>query len=145
MRAHAAGPLLLLLLLAAGCGGGLSKSQLVSKGDAICTRVNKQVAKQPDPKSGKDLARVANAVVKISDPAIKDMEALDPPGNLKDEFGKFVDSLKRQRDLTKQLADAAGAGDTAKVQKIGTQARTAQTSYRRYATKIGFKVCGGGD
>lgn len=145
MRAHAAGPLLLLLLLAGCGGGGLSKNQLVAKGDAICTRVNKQVAKQPDPKSGQDLARVAAAVVKVSDPAIKDMEALDPPSDLKDTFTKFVADLKRQRDLTKQLGEASGSGDTAKVQKIGTQARTAQTTYRAHAKKIGFKVCGGGD
>lgn len=144
MRAHAAGPLLVILLVA-GCGGGLSKSRLVSKGDAICTRVNKQVAKEPDPKSSKDLARVANQVVKISDPAIKDMEALDASGNVKDDFTKFVADLKHQRDLTKQLGDAAGAGDTAKVQKIGTQARKAQNTYRAHARKIGFKVCGGGD
>jgi hypothetical protein len=145
MRAHAAG-LLLLLLLVAGCGGGgLSKSQLVSKGDAICTRVNKQVAKQPDPKSTQDLARVAQAVVKVSDPAIKDMESLDASGDQKATFDKFVADLKRQRDLTKQLGDAAGKGDTAGVQKIGTKARTAQTTYRAHAKKIGFKVCGGGD
>jgi hypothetical protein len=44
MRAHAAVVALLVLPLAA-CGGGLSKSELVAKGDAICNRVNAQIAK----------------------------------------------------------------------------------------------------
>ena len=143
MRWHAAVPLLLLLV--AGCGGGLSKSELVAKGDAICDRVNKQIAKVPDPQTSKDLARLADRTVQISDPAIKDMEALDPPSDLKDDFGKFVASLKRQRDLTKKIGAAATAGDTAKIQKIGVDARKAETEYHRLTDKIGFKQCGGGD
>src|SRR3712207_6770632 len=90
-----------LLALAAGCGGGgLSKSELVAKGDAICTRVNEQIRKEPAPKSTEDLERLARRTVEISRPAIEDMEALEPPGELEDEFKAFVASLKRQRDLT---------------------------------------------
>jgi hypothetical protein len=143
MRMHAAAALVLTLLVA-GCGGGLSKSDLVAKGDAICTRVNKQIAKEPDPKTTKDLAALAKRTVAISDPAIKDMEDLDPPGELESDFKKFVASLKRQRDLTKQIGDAAAKDDTAAVQKVSAKANTAQDEYRRLTGKIGFKQCGGG-
>ncbi len=142
MRARAAAALLLLVI--AACGGGLSKGELVAKGDAICARVNKQVAKEPDPKTAEDLERLANRTVEISDPAIKDMEALEPPGELESDFDKFVASLKRQRDLTKKIGAAAAEGDTAEVQKIGAQAQKAQDEYRRLTGKIGFKECGGG-
>ena len=142
MRARAAAALLLLLI--AACGGGLSKGELVAKGDAICARVNKQVAKEPDPKTAKDLERLANRTAELSAPAIKDMEALEPPSELEADFDKFVASLKRQRDLTKKIGATAGAGDTAEVQKIGTQAQRAQDEYRRLTGKIGFKECGGG-
>ena len=142
MRAHAAVAVLVVPL--AACGGGLSKSELVAKGDAICKRVNTQIAKEPDPKSIDDLKRLADKTVAISDPAIKDMDALEPPDELKTDFDKFVASLRKQRDLTQQIGDAAGKGDTAKIQEIGTQAAKAQDEYRKLSSKIGFKECGGG-
>jgi hypothetical protein len=143
MRTHAAAALLLLLLVAA-CGGGLSKQELVAKGDAICKRINTRMAKEPDPKTTKDLKRLADRTVELSDPAIDDMEKLDPPSELEADFKKFVASLKKQRDLTKKIGDAAGKDDTAKIQEVGAQAQKAQDEYRRLTGKIGFKECGGG-
>jgi hypothetical protein len=143
MRTHAAAPLLLVLLVAA-CGGGLSKKELVAKGDAICKRINTRMAKEPDPKSTKDLQRLADRTVELSDPAIDDMEKLEPPSELEANFKKFVASLKKQRDLTKKIGAAAGQDDTAKIQEIGAQAQKAQDEYRRLTGKIGFKECGGG-
>ncbi len=142
MRTHAA--VALLLLLVAGCGGGLSKDELVAKGDAICKRVNTRMAKEPDPKSAADLQRLAKRTVAISDPAIKDMEALEPPSELESDFENFLASLKRQRNLTQKIGEAAAEGDTAKIQQIGADAQSAQEEYRRLTGKIGFKQCGGG-
>ena len=145
MRAHAAVTALLIILPLAACGGGLSKSELVKQGDAICKSVNDQVAKEPDPTTAADLAALAKKTVKISDPAIEDMEALEPPSELEKDFDAFVASLKKQRDLTKQIGDAAAAGDTAKIQQVGADAQKAQQEYRRLAGEIGFKECGGGN
>jgi hypothetical protein len=144
MRAHAAVVALLVLPLAA-CGGGLSRAELVKKGDAICKRVNDQVAKQQEPTNAADLAALAKKTVKLSDPAIDDMEALEPPDELEKTFKAFVASLKQQRDLTKQIGDAAGKGDTVKIQQVATEAQKAQAKYRRLSDKIGFKECGGSD
>jgi len=143
MRAHAAVTALLILPLAA-CGGGLSKSELVKQGDAICKSVNDQVAKEPDPTTAADLAALAKKTVKISNPAIDDMEALEPPSELEKDFDAFVASLKKQRDLTKQIGEAAGAGETEKIQEVATEAQKAQDEYRKLSDKIGFKECGGG-
>ena len=142
MRRHAA--VALLPLLVAGCGGGLSKDELVAKGDAICKRVNTRMAKEPDPKSATDLERLAKRTVEISDPAIKDMEKLEPPSELESDFENFLASLKRQRKRTKKIGEAAAEGATAKVQQIGADAQSAQEEYRRITGKIGFKQCGGG-
>ena len=73
------------------------------------------------------------------------MEALEPPDELEKDFDAFVASLKKQRDLTKQIGDAAGKGDTAKIQKIATEAQKAQAEYQKLSDKIGFKECGGGN
>jgi hypothetical protein len=141
MRRHAA--VAPLLLLVAGCGGELSKNELVAKGDAICKRVNVRIAKQPDPQSATELKRLAQRTVKIYVPAIDDMEALDPPSALESDFKKFVASLKRLRDLTKQIGNAAGKGDTAKIKTASADAPKVQQEYRRLTGKIGFKECGG--
>jgi hypothetical protein len=143
MRAHAAVAVLLIGSVA-GCGGGLSKGELVAKADAICARVNKQIAREPEPRSARDLQRLASRTVEISDPAIEEMAALEPPDELEADFGKFVASLKKQRDLTKQIGEAAGEGDTAKIQQVGADAQKAQAEYQRLSNKIGFKECGGG-
>ncbi len=145
MRTHAAAAALLpVVLLVAGCGDELSQKELVAKADAICTRVNKQVAKLPDPKTTKDLEGLAERTVKISDPALDDMADLKPPSKLEDEFKKFVAILRKQRDLTKEIGEAAGKDDTAAIQKVGAKAQKAQDEYRRLTGKIGFKECGGG-
>ena len=143
MRARAAVAVLIILPLAA-CGGGLSKGELVAEGDKICKKVNDQVAKEPEPVNAKDLQALAEKTVEISDPAIEDMEELEPPDDLEKDFDAFVASLKKQRDLTEQIGKAAGAGDTAKIQELGTEAQKAQEEYRRLSNKIGFKECGGG-
>jgi hypothetical protein len=142
MRSHAA--VAVLVLLVAGCGGGLSKDELVAKADAICKRVNQRMAKEPDPKSAADLERLAKRTVAISNPAIRDMEALEPPDELKADFKKFIASLKQQLDLTKKIGAAAAKGDTAGIQKVGADAQKAENEYRRLTGKIGFKECGGG-
>jgi hypothetical protein len=143
MRTHAAAGLSLLLLVAA-CGGGLSKQELVAEGDAICKRINTRMAKEPDPKTTKDLQRLADRTIELSDPAIEDMEELAPPSELEADFKKFLASLKRQRNLTKKLGAAAGEDDTAQVQELLGEAQKAQDEYRRLTGKIGFKECGGG-
>jgi hypothetical protein len=142
MRSHAA--VAVLVLLVAGCGGGLSKDELVAKADAICKRVNQRMAKEPDPKSAADLERLAKRTVAISNPAIHDMEALEPPSELKADFTKFIASLKQQLELTKKIGAAAAEGDTAGIQKVGADAQKAENEYRRLTGKIGFKECGGG-
>jgi hypothetical protein len=110
MRARAAIALLLLTPVA-GCGGGLSKGELVAE---------------------------------LSDPAIADMEELEPPDDLEADFEKFVASLRKQRDLTEEIGDAARDGDTARIEKLGEQAQRAQAEYRELSQEIGFKQCGGG-
>src|SRR3954452_3721046 len=142
MRAHAAAVALLVVPLAA-CGGALWKRQLVAKGDAICKRVNTQIAKEPAPKDAAGLKRLADKTVALSGPAIKDMEALQPPDELQKDFDAFVASLKKQRELTRQIGQAAAKGDAQKVQQIGTDAQKTQAEYRRLSDEIGFKECGG--
>ena len=100
--------------------------------------------RSPTPRPPRTSSGSRTAPSSISDPAIKDMEALEPPGELESDFDKFVASLKRQRDLTKKIGAAAGEGDTAEVQKIGADAQKAQDEYRRLTGKLGFKQCGGG-
>ena len=143
MRAHAAVAVLIVVPLAACGGDSLSKSELVAQGDAICKRVNDQIAKEPAPKTAGDIEALAKKTLEISDPAIDDMEALEPPGELEKDFDKFVASLREQRELTEQIGDAAGSGDTAKLGEIATEAQRAQAEYRQLSDKIGFKECGG--
>ena len=98
MRVHAAAGLSLLVFVEA-CGGGLSKSQLDAKGDAICKRINTRMAKEPDPSTTADLQRLAKRTVELSDPAIDEMEALWAPIADHDEWTAFNTALTEIADM----------------------------------------------
>jgi hypothetical protein len=143
MRMPVAAPLALVLL--PGCGGDqLSRDELIARGDAVCDRVNRAIAREPEPRTTRELERLARRTVTLSDPAIADLEELEPPDELAGSYEEFIASLKRQRNLAAEVGKAARDGDVGQVQELTASAGRLQEEYRRLTRRIGFKECGGG-
>ena len=143
----------------AGCGGGgsstssgasgasgvsgatpLSQDEFVSQADAVCKDVNDQVAALPKPSSTADLASVTQQIIDLTDQNLPKLEAITPPENLQAKFDQYVAAIKAQESTASDLAAAAKAGDTAKLQQLAGKLKA--SSPDPIAKDLGLTECG---
>jgi hypothetical protein len=147
----------LALAAAAGCGGGgggerLSKSDFITKADAICTAAHakEQAIDFPsvDPQSATNdqLNQLADAIDKATDVdrnEISDLRDLRPPEDFDQGFGESMNELSEGLDHADKAAAAARKGDKENVTKelAAVEAKANEANDR--ARSYGLKVCGG--
>jgi cytochrome c556 len=143
MRAGAA-ILALALVTAAGCGdddgGGLSKSELVAKADAICKKSN-----PPDQKTPKNAAQAKKAAqdqVDYRQPIQAELSKLDPSDQVKGDFDKFQAATQKAIDAFKQQVVAADKNQESRYGQLNRQLDGLFKQRDQLADKIGFKWCG---
>lgn len=150
-------PHLLLALLAAavmgvaGCGGdddedggsgALTKAELVSKADAICGDLNKRIDALPAPDSVEDVATFSEDALKIFEPAVADLKALEPPDEVEADYDRAMELLDDQIDRTKELQQAGEDKDEAKIRSVIAEGDKADEEGDKLAKKIGLQKCG---
>jgi hypothetical protein len=122
----------------------LSKSALLTKVDAICTKAQTDAQAIEAPASYEDPAVAAkyfDQVAPITDTETKALVALKPADEVKDDYAAFTQAQTEANDLLqtiKQKADgkdASGLDDLKKVQPAGEKVSAA-------AKKLGSKTCG---
>lgn len=144
-RVRRASPLLLAVVLLAGCGGGggkpLTRQQYASKADAICGKYKQQTDALARPANLTDLAKVADQVLPILDDARGELRKLKPPAN---EQGT-ADAWLRQFDViiddVKKIRDKAKDNDTAAVEALATPALQHDQHANELAKQLGMTVC----
>ena len=119
--------------------GGAGQARATRSASASTTRSPSSRSRRTPPTSRRSPRRPSRSPTRRS----RTWRRSSRPDELEKDFDAFVASLKKQRDLTKQIGDAAGKGDTVKIQQIATEAQKAQAEYRKLSDKIGFKECGG--
>ena len=148
MKRLACGALLVALaaVVAAGCGGGgsktLSKADYGTQLNQICTDYN---AKQKEIGTPTSIAEVATKGPKLLDEfdkAIAKADKLKAPDEIKATRDEFFTKSKAQRDLISKLIDAAKANDLAKVNELGGQNDTLNTDVQALAKNLGAPACG---
>ena len=144
---------LLLLASAAlgatGCGGesGLSKQELIAKGDELCAQTRRQ---QPQAPTGGGIpfpALVAylNKVEEVSAGALAEFRRLKPRSSERKPFDAFLAAAERRLASIRRARDAAIGRNTSEVTAAINEERTKLgPEYRRIAAGFGFKVCGSG-
>jgi hypothetical protein len=128
----------------AGCGGGgdeLSKSELISKADAICKAVNTKGDALGDPKSFADLEQLGAKARDISDNGVQKLKELEAPKEIQNDWTRFVDMADQQTRYASDLVDAAKARDQQKIQSIATRAGANSNRLHALARRNGFKDC----
>jgi serine/threonine protein kinase len=120
----------------------LTKSELVSKADAICAD-SKETYKGVYSQTSEESPDVAysQVLVGISTRAMGRLEALDPPPALAKEYGAYLRAQKRVRDYDRQALEAAKAGDSDAYLEARGKRDAEGPERERLARKIGFEVC----
>jgi len=127
-----------------GSDSGLSRSDLASKANAICTKAQTDAKAVPAPSDLTD-ATVAAAyfdkIAPITQTETDALLALKPADEAKDDFAAFTRAQSDANDLLQTIRkkadakDASGLEDLKKVQGAGDAVSSA-------AKKLGAKTCG---
>jgi hypothetical protein len=129
---------LLLVVLAAGCGGNKSYA---AKADSICKKFTKETSALGQPTNIGELATVADKTLPLLDQAARELAALQPPPDKQAAAKQWLAQLGVLRADLRVIRDKAKSGDTA---ALGTAALKAQRDNARaneLGRGLGFKVC----
>jgi len=129
---------LLLSLLLAACGGGMSKEEVVKEGDKICQKASDEIDKVEEPRKIEDVKTYGPKVSEIVGSAVDDLKELDPPDEGKKDFDAFLAAAEEQADVADKLKDAEGEQE---VQELLTKAGESDSKGKTAAKAYGFKAC----
>jgi hypothetical protein len=146
MRRVAAGALLALALIAAGCGGttsSLSEGGFGSKLNRICADYNAKVTEIGAPNSLAELASKGPALIGEFDKAI--VKADDLSRRMRSSTAdRFISESKQLRDILNRLIDAAKKSDTATITQLGSQADALSKDADALGAELGAPACAQG-
>jgi hypothetical protein len=136
---------LLLVLVAAGCGGGgskpLTRAQYAEKADAICAKYKAQTRAFSNPSNLSELATVADKTMTIFDHAASDLGKLKPPANEQATADQWLGEFDNLKADLQEIRDKAKANDVAGVQGVVPKASRDNATSNQLATQLGMKVC----
>jgi peptidyl-tRNA hydrolase len=140
-------------LALAGCGGGddettestataeapaaLSKSELISQGDAICAEVNAAVGSVAASESADETARVADLYVGMVD----SLQNLGAPAE-EAGYPEFIAAAEGLSQVEGELKLAAEREDAATLEEASAAAVPALEEFEDEAAQYGFEECG---
>ena len=113
MRRSVSSSLAALALAAglAGCGGGVSKTDFVTKADGACGPGNGALGAVAKPSNLPELATAAGTVASTIDGQAEALRKLDAPGDDKVVVGGVITALADVSGPARALHEAAGKSD----------------------------------
>jgi hypothetical protein len=130
--------------LLAGCGGedaGGDRDAYVRDGERICADYEAEIAKLPQPEKLSDIGRYIATATPLLEDTVKRIEALDPPGDLRDEYDEFRGAARQTLDRAALLQQAATGGDSAEVERLLEEAAAASARRVELARAAGLERC----
>jgi hypothetical protein len=144
----AIGAVLLLAFVAAGCGGGgsktLSKDEYRRRLNSICADYNATVARVGRPTNLAQLASEGPRLIAEFDKTLLKIKQLEPPSEVKLDAEKLVSESKQLRDLVNQIVAAAKKKDAAKITQLGARAGALSKDSDALARRLGAPACAAG-
>ena len=140
-------PLLLAVLLAAGCSGGgsndhrLTREQYAAKADAICAKYKQKTNVLERPASLAGLAIVADKVLPLLHSASRELHALRPPQNEEAKANAWLDQFDVIIDDVRTIRDKAKQNDSKAVRAAATPALQHNEHANELAAQLGMKAC----
>jgi hypothetical protein len=141
-----------VLLLAAACGGSddkaseLSKSDFVSKAEAICKKANTGQEALTFPTTAAGFPTYVQDLLELADKAEKEIEALEPPAADKADLeAKVITPLKGQialgRTYLEDIKAAVAKNDQQKLSQLVASPPTGAKADLEWMKSYGFKEC----
>jgi hypothetical protein len=137
---RAVGVALVLVCLAAGCGGG-GKEKFQQQANAICKRYDAKVTALGAPSSPADIPQYVEKAIPIIQQGLVELRALEPPQELASDYNRMLDETAKAIPAARDLGDAAAKNDAAAVQKALNEGSAANKNADRLATKLGLPEC----
>jgi hypothetical protein len=139
----------LVLLVAAGCGGGggpkrLSHAELVSQGNTICVAASGKIDRLGDPGTLADIGRIGAKLAAIRDAEATQLAALVPPQADVNAAARLVVSLRARNETLHDVVKAARKGDQATATKALTAGQAFGDTASNAALAIGLDRCAEG-
>jgi hypothetical protein len=132
-------------LAAAGCGGGgdrLSREELIEEADATCAEFDQQIEEVQEPESLDDIERYVQEIRPIVEEGTDELEALEPPEELQDEYDDWIAATRSGIDRFDELEEAAASGDEQRIQEVLQGVGEGGEEADRLADELGFQECG---
>jgi hypothetical protein len=138
-------------------GGGssskpLTKSELISQGDKVCTEFGKkidgisspsgEVTDNTPPSQVKQWAAPYTDLANLLNGEAAALAKLTPPAADAASYAKVVSDLHIQAEYAKQAAAAAKTGNPTGVQNALQLRKSSDADSEQFLTTYGFKVCG---
>jgi serine/threonine protein kinase len=124
----------------------LTKAELISEGDAICTESRNKFLRYRDPVAEEvpDVA-YSRVLVGISSNAVEQFEALDPPPALASEYDAYVASQREVMGWDRDALAAAESEDAVAYAEARDTRDATEGERKQLAEAVGFHVCSGSD
>lgn len=135
-----------------GSSKPLTKSELISQGDKVCTGFGKkidgisspsgEVTDNTPPSQVKKWAAPYTDLANLLNGEADALAKLTPPAADSESYAKVVSDLRIQAEYAKQAATAAKTGDPTGVQNALELQKSSNADSEQFLTGYGFKVCG---
>jgi hypothetical protein len=137
--------------VAAGCGGGsdrLTKSQFVTRADAICTKYEQRIQAAMRGVPAGNRTQLAGAIKRVL-PVIRkgndELRALSPPANLQDRYDRWMQIGDAEVEAAKKLHDALRDNDRRGVKTAFRQLQQRNADQDKLAREqLGLTGCASG-
>jgi hypothetical protein len=141
-----ASPLLLAILLVAGCGSAshgqrLTREQFAAKADAICTKYKQKADALSRPATLSELGDLSDQVLALLGDARRELRRLRPPQNEEETANAWLDEFDVNIDDVEKIRDAARKNDKAAVQQASEPALRHNQRFNELATQLGMTAC----
>jgi hypothetical protein len=123
-------------------GPSLSKSQLLSRADAICRRVNTDLAAvKPKGETVQDIARDVPRNIVLERKSLVELESLVPPSSLASSWQQVLAERKMLLGELVKLVQAAKRNDVKALEGLVASKKQSHTALRNAAIRMELTYC----
>jgi hypothetical protein len=134
-----------IVTMTAGCGSsGPSRADFVKRANAICKRVNDQIATAGQARTVADVQRIGPAIIAAEQRGLTDLRRLPVPASLARDWQRLQSDLAQITVNAGRLLSAANSHDSSTTQTVANASQQIQTEITTIATRDGLGECGKG-